>query len=73
MCFGGAPSIPAPPPLPPAPAPAPSLPDAGVQKAKSNQRKIAAALAANQNIATGTPLGLAGTPAETASKTLLGV
>jgi len=44
-----------------------------VQKVKSDQRKRAAALAANQNIATGNPLGLAGTSANTASKTLLGV
>jgi len=70
MCFGSAPSVPAP---PPAPAPPPSLPDSGVQGAGANQRNLAAmAYGASQTIAT-SPQGLQ-TPANTTAgaKTLLG-
>ena len=71
MCFGSAPSVPAP---PPAPAPPPSLPDSGVQGAGANQRNLAAAAyGASQTILTG-PQGLQ-TPANTTAsggKTLLG-
>ena len=73
MCFGGSSKPPPLPPPPPPPTPAPSLPDKGVQKAKDDQRIRAAALAVNQDIATGSPLGLAGTPVNTANKKLLGV
>lgn len=70
MCFGSAPSVPAP---PPAPASPPSLPDSGVQGAGANQRNLAAAAyGASQTILTG-PMGLQ-TPANTTAsgKTLLG-
>jgi len=71
MCFGSAPSVPAP---PPPPAPPPSLPDQGVQNAGANQRQLAAmAYGASQTILT-SPQGLqtkAGTTANS-GKTLLG-
>jgi hypothetical protein len=68
MCFGSAPSVPAPPPAPP-----PSLPDQGVQNAGANQRNLAAmAYGASQTILTG-PQGLVNKANTTASgKTLLG-
>ncbi len=70
MCFGAAPSVPAPPAAPPPP---PSLPDQGVQNAGTNQRNLAAqAYGASQTILTG-PMGLQTKADTTASgKTLLG-
>jgi hypothetical protein len=71
MCFGSAPSVPAP---PPPPAPPPSLPDQGVQNAGANQKELAAmAYGASQTILTG-PQGLQNKASTTANtgKTLLG-